>query len=341
MGYENVAHAQHALKQLQSLTQEVVSGAVAAVAAQGTLTITDGQNAGDGETVTIDGVVYTFQTTLTEVANNVLIGADDEESCANLAAAINRGAGYGTAYAALTAAHPSVTAAQATNTCVVTAKAKGINGNQIPLLEGMAQGAWDAPRMGTTTAGAGDIQVAGLEVGDALESVLQVDGTSGVPTAELGGEASIAAAVKATGTLTIVNGQNAVADETVTIGTTVYTWKAAPSAANEIDIGTDDDESCANLAAAINGGAGEGTAYGTGTVAHADVVAYPGTNIVDLVAKEGGAAGNDIATTETMTQGSFAAATLVGGASGAVQLSSTDASADKLVVRWLPKVSRL
>lgn len=341
MGYENVANAQHALKQLQSLTQEVVAGVVAAVAAQGTLTITDGQNAGNGETVSIDGVVYTFQTTLTEVANNVLIGADDDASCANLVAAINRSAGAGTTYAKLTVAHTTVTAAASTNTCIVTAQVKGVNGNNIAVSEDMAQGAWDAIKLGTTTAGAGDANVVGLAIGDAIESVLQIDGTSGIPTAELSGEASVGAAVEAKGTLTIVNGQNAVAAETVTIGTTVYTWDAAPSAAYEVDVGADDDESCANLAAAINGGAGAGTKYGTGTVAHPDVVAFPGTNIVILVAKVAGAAGNAIATTEDMTQGSFAAIVLTGGASGAVLLSTTDASSDKLVVRWLQKASKL
>ena len=51
------------------------------------------------------------------------------------------------------------------------------------------------------------------------------------------------------------------ADDTVTVKGVTFTFKAAPSAAGEVDIGADVDGSRANLAAAINGGAGAGTTY--------------------------------------------------------------------------------
>lgn len=54
---------------------------------------------------------------------------------------------------------------------------------------------------------------------------------------------------------------NPTADDTVTINGVVFKFVASPSAAGDIDIGADADTSRANLAAAINGGAGAGTAY--------------------------------------------------------------------------------
>lgn len=104
------------------------------------------------------------------------------------------------------------------------------------------------------------------------------------------------------------------ADETVTIGARVYTFKAALSGANQVLIGADASASIDNLIAAINGAAGAGTIYGTGTVAHADVTASAGAgDTMNATAKAKGTAGNAIASTETLTNGSWAGATLTGG----------------------------
>lgn len=121
-------------------------------------------------------------------------------------------------------------------------------------------------------------------------------------------------AIAATGTLTLTG--NAVAAETVTIGTRTYTWVAAAGAtADEVEIGADASASLDNLIAAINGAAGAGTIYGTGTVAHAQVSAATGAgDTMVATARTAGVAGNSIATTETMTNGSWGAATLTGGA---------------------------
>jgi len=72
------------------------------VTAAGTLTLT-GQPA-NTETVTIDTKVYTFQTVLTDVDGNVLIGAAATNTIDNLIAAINLAAGGGATYAASTTA---------------------------------------------------------------------------------------------------------------------------------------------------------------------------------------------------------------------------------------------
>lgn len=56
------------------------------------------------DTVTINGVVYTFVSPIGSTVGNVLIGASADATRANLAAAINQGAGAGTTYVAFTAA---------------------------------------------------------------------------------------------------------------------------------------------------------------------------------------------------------------------------------------------
>lgn len=104
------------------------------------------------------------------------------------------------------------------------------------------------------------------------------------------------------------------ADETITIGDRVYTLKAAVTAANHVLIGASAAATAANLVAAVNGGAGEGTVYGTGTVPHQNVSARSnGAGVVGLVAQDEGTAGNALASTETSTALSFGGATFAGG----------------------------
>jgi hypothetical protein len=124
--------------------------------------------------------------------------------------------------------------------------------------------------------------------------------------------------VPCVGTLTLAG--NAVADETVTIGTTVYTWKANPTTvAFEVEVGASASVSIDNLIAAINLAAGAGTIYGSATTEHPTVRAYAGagdTMVVHSRPDVLAAAGTLIATTETMTQGSWGAATLADGTDG-------------------------
>ena len=110
-------------------------------AATGTLTLT--ANAGNGETVTIDGKVYTFQTTLTDADGNVKIGASASASLDNLIDAINLGTGAGTDYATSMTLHQTVTAlAGAGDTMDVTAIQKDASGNSIATTETLANGSW-------------------------------------------------------------------------------------------------------------------------------------------------------------------------------------------------------
>lgn len=103
------------------------------------------------------------------------------------------------------------------------------------------------------------------------------------------------------------------ADDTVVIGSVTYTLKAAPDAAYEVDIGASAADTAANLAAAINASGTAGTTYGEDTVAHPAVRASVDGAAVTVTSVEAGANGNLIATTETSSHASFAAASLAGG----------------------------
>lgn len=133
----------------------------------------------------------------------------------------------------------------------------------------------------------------------------------------------------ATDTLTIDDVPTA--DEEVVIGDITYIWKAAPANPYEVDIGADASSSAANLRAAINGGAGSGTAYGAGTVAHPDVVATGAGGSVIVTANYPGTWGNSIvATTDMATAGDWGGAGVLAG--GANAASNTDVIAYHLEV---------
>jgi len=102
--------------------------------------------------------------------------------------------------------------------------------------------------------------------------------------------------------------------ETLTIGAKTYTWKTVLAAANDILIGADIASCIVNAIAAINHGTGEGTLYGTGTVASVDAIASVFVTPQFLLrALSVGVAGNTVATTDTMVNGFFRATTLTGG----------------------------
>jgi len=127
---------------------------VAAVAAEGLLTIDIKPI--NGDTLTIDTDVYTFQTTLTNVANNVAIGATLATAQENLVAAVARSAGYGTKYAAATAQHPTVTmSAFATDDATLTARTAGAAGDAIVTTETFdgVTNIFDATTLGGVTTG--------------------------------------------------------------------------------------------------------------------------------------------------------------------------------------------
>lgn len=121
-------------------------------------------------------------------------------------------------------------------------------------------------------------------------------------------------AVAADGTLT----SDATApanNDTVTIGARVYTFKTTlTGAANEVMIGASAAAALTNLKAAINAAAGAGSTYGTGTLAHADVLADTLTSTtLHVTARAAGPTANSEATTETSAHLSWGMVTLAGG----------------------------
>jgi hypothetical protein len=128
------------------------------------------------ETITIGGKVYTFQTTLTDVDGNVLIGASDDAAMDNLVAAVNLAAGAGTTYAASMTANPYCSAVKsATDECQAVSLIGGTIGNLIAIAEA-AGGSW-AGAATALSGGTGSAAVALDEVQTELARI-RADGTS-------------------------------------------------------------------------------------------------------------------------------------------------------------------
>ncbi len=121
-----------------------------------------------------------------------------------------------------------------------------------------------------------------------------------------------AAATFATGALSFDG--NMANGELITIGSTVYKTVTSLVDPYDVLIGASASLTIANLIAAINKTAGEGTTYGTGTVIHPDVTASTVPGDLVATAKIAGTAGNSIATTTTSATSTWGAATLLGGA---------------------------
>jgi hypothetical protein len=114
--------------------------------------------------------------------------------------------------------------------------------------------------------------------------------------------------------------------ETVTIGSKVYTFLTVlTNVDGNVKIGATAAESIANLQAAINLGAGAGSVYAAAMTLHPSVkaTAITATTLV-VSSKIGGVHANLLATTKTLTNASWGAATLAGG--------SGDPSADFLTL---------
>jgi hypothetical protein len=94
----------------------------------------------DGEQVVVGGRTYTFQTVLTNVSGNVLIGSDP---LGNLNAAINLAGGAGTSYAAATTANSAVGSSVFTSDALqVKALTVGLSGNSIACTTTCANADW-------------------------------------------------------------------------------------------------------------------------------------------------------------------------------------------------------
>ena len=162
------------------------------VSATGTLTST-GTAPANNDTVTIASTVYTYKTTLTGAAYEVLVGASAAIALDNLKSAINATSGAGTTYGTGTAAHPTVYAITNTNTTqLVTAKLGGTAGNSIATTEVSAQLSWGAATLASGSSNATrnvfGVSIAGT-TGAGVETF--TDNYLGVLTSNLGGTGTI------------------------------------------------------------------------------------------------------------------------------------------------------
>lgn len=130
---------------------------------------------------------------------------------------------------------------------------------------------------------------------------------------------------KATGTLTL---DTVVADETATIEDVVFTFKASPAAAyTSVQLGGDDTESAANLAAAINAYFGQPGITRAVTASSAD-------EVVTIKAFAPGEAGNEITIVGDTTITASAATLEEGDVASGVASSE---AIDQLIVFWYQK----
>lgn len=142
------------------------------------------------------------------------------------------------------------------------------------------------------------------------------------------GAVGVTAPTAATGTLTLSG--NAVAGETVTVGTRVYTWAAVINSTNNqtpnlVLVRSNASDSIYALIDTIIGTAAtQGIYYSFNTVPNAQASAAAGAgDTMTTTARQPGSLGNTVITTETMSAGSWGAAALTGGIAGALLTSTT------------------
>ena len=128
-------------------------------------TLTLAARPGDGETVTIDGVVYRYSDAL-NAANRIARGANaasSAEAAQSLAAAINDDRSVpGQFYEADHVAHPTVSASAVGGTVIVVARQTGAQGNAIAVAEALVNGGSVFAPAGNLGGGAGGIQPIGV-----------------------------------------------------------------------------------------------------------------------------------------------------------------------------------
>lgn len=176
------------------------------VMATGTLTSSDVFV--DTQTVTIGSIVYTTVAALGTnpvVPYQVLIGANQTASHANLKKAINNEGTIGTHYSAGTLEHPTVWCSSANGTTnVVLAKRAGARGNSIATTETQTNVAWGATTLASGAGSDGQINlVAGFPIVLSVPSRISADPTATVIAGNVT-VSSLSAIAGGAGTLAII-----------------------------------------------------------------------------------------------------------------------------------------
>jgi len=291
---------------------------------------------------------------LDAVPHEVLVEATAEAEIDNLVACATAGAGAGTKYSTGETAHATVTVAKKdADEITATAKTAGTAGNSIPIDESCTDVAWTADAKflggGYDTAVANDVIIGGTAELSIDNLVLAVNCTSGEgvnygtgTTAHTTIDAAKTAADVFTATAKSIGdtGDAYVTTTTMTLATwddTTMNGGEGVDIAYDVLIGANAEASIDNLVAAINKAAGEGTTYGTGTVAHPTVTAAKtAADGLTATAKSVGDAGNLIDSESTVALAAWAAGHLTGGydaqAANDVLIGTVEESIDNLVL---------
>jgi flagellin len=257
-----------------------------------------------GNTVNIGGQTYTFETTAT-AANQVAIGGSVNQTLLNLQAAVNGGAGAGTAYG--TGTQPNASAQITTVTggsATVQALNAGLNGNSTVLNSFLtnASGSSAANLSGGSVA----VDATGtIQLGTTQPNIL----TSATGMLTMTGNAS--AGVSASGTMTLNANPSAgthasgvltltgtpTTGDIVTVGSNAYTFVTSGDASTAGSVSLDANgnltNDLTNLANAIQGtgSSGNGTYYASDPVT-AGVTASVSGNQLTITNNTAGTAGN-------------------------------------------------
>lgn len=284
------------------------------VRSQGTLTL-GGAAPANNETITVNSQVYTWKTTLTGAADEILIGGTIDDCIDNFTYCINAGIGAGVLYGTGTVANTAVTAAKTgATTSVLTAIVYGVIGDLIDTTETMGDGGniFGQGTLGDTTAGV-DCPAADA---DGVIITDFVAGTSYDITATQGAGTTVVFTADAAGALDGSLGNAIALDETMANGN----WTAA---AVFLSGGSDAtaNEASAAIHAAITG---DGSA---------EVSSTDGTGSVVVTALVIGTVGNYV-TAETLANGAWGG-NLVGGLDAVVNeilvVGTAELSIDGLV----------
>lgn len=157
----------------------------AGVAATGTLTF-NSELPHDEDTVILGQTAYTFKTTLTPTAGEVLIEATVTATIDNLVAAAMGGEGAGTKYATGTVGVDGVVTASKTSadTMLITYNALGFAGNQYDTAGTLTHATWGAARLsgGIDPQAANDVKTGGNVEGSIDNLVLAITAGAGAGT---------------------------------------------------------------------------------------------------------------------------------------------------------------
>jgi flagellin len=168
-----------------------------------------------------------------------------------------------------------------------------------------------------------------------LNIFLSDSGSSSTISTTTGALSSLGIGLGANANNTLSAIANPTVGKTVVLGATTYTFAAAAGAANTVAVGANTAATLGNLAAAINGSAGAGVAYGAGTTANASATAVGGASTItftSIVSGVGAAGppetGNSIvSTTNDVNLGFSNGATFTGGVGTAGLTTAASAQA--------------